>query len=242
MSGLDAFFREIRPLLLGEVDVDSFLARVGPSSSTSRRVGVYARLVGNGLANALQALYPGVRVAVERRSPGAWRPFVADYYRANPPAHWDLNRCGAALPSWLAAERASGADVPAFLEDLADFHWTEYAAYTSAARMPPAGVNPTAEIRQYGHDVVSWGRSARRGEATAGFPLERLTTVIVYRHPATSLVHTLSPTAAALIALAREQGVARPGLAAVAARLGEPEIAAARRALVSAGVLIDPRP
>jgi len=239
VSGLAAFFHEVRPLLLGEADVDTFLARVGPTPSTPRRVGVYARLVGNGLANGLQALYPGVHVAVERRTPGGWRPLVTGYLRAHPPAHWDLNRCGAALSSWLATERAAGADVPVFLEELAEFHWTEYAAYTSATVMPVSGVNPTAEIRQYTHDVATWGRLARRGESV-GLPEERGTTVIVYRDPATLLVRTLSPNAATLVALAREQDVDRPGLTDVVAQLGEPAIAQARQALVTAGVLIDP--
>jgi hypothetical protein len=238
MSSLDDFFREIRPLLLGECDAQAFLARVGPSPSGARRVALYARLVGNDLAAGMDALYPGVKVAVERLGPIGWRALLTEFFRAHPPSHWDLNRCGEPFAAFLAARRAADPTAPAFLEELADLHWTEYEAFTSPAVMPPRGLNPTAELRSYSHAVVPWASAARHGKAE-GLPEPRPTTVIVCRDPVSLFTRTLVADGALLLALAREQGVPSPAIAGAAEQVGAEAMSAARARLVRAGILLE---
>lgn len=238
MSSLDDFFGEIRPLLLGERDAQAFLDRLGASPSGARRVALYARLVGNDLSAGIDALYPGVKVAVERLGTIGWRALLTEFFRAHPPSHWDLNQCGAPFPAFLAARRAADPSLPVFLEELADLHWTEYQAFTSPAVMPPRGLNPTAELRAYSHAVVPWASAARHGKAE-GLPQPRPTTVIVYRDPVSLLTRTLVADGALLLALAREQGIPSPAIAGAAEQIGSAALNAARARLVRAGVLLE---
>lgn len=238
MSSLDAFFREIRPLLLGESDAQGFLDRTSPSPSGARRVGLYTRLVGNDLAAGMEALYPGVRVAVERGGTIAWRALLTEFFRAHPPSHWDLNRCGESFPAFLAARRAADPTTPAVLPELADLCWTEYEAFTSPAVMPAGGLNPTATLHQYAHALVPWASQARHGKAE-GLPAPAPTTVLVWRDPVSLLTKTIVPDGALLLALAKEQGVPSPAIAAAAEQAGPAAMAAARARLVRAGILLD---
>lgn len=237
MSTLDAFFREIRPLLLGESAPERFLERLGPSPSGARRVGLYTRLVGNDLAAGLEGLYPAVHVAVDRVGKVKWRALVDAFYAAHPPAHWDLNRCGEGFPAFLAARRDADPAEPAFLAELADLAWTEYSVYTSATVIPGRGLNPTAELRQYGHAVVPWASLAKKGTAE-GLPAPGATAVLVYRNPETLLTKSIVADGMLLLALAKEQGVPSPAIAAAAEKAGPEAMAAARARLLRAGLLL----
>jgi hypothetical protein len=238
MSTLATFFREIRPLLLGDSDAETFMQRAGESPSGARRVALYARLVGNDLASGMEALYPSVKVAVERAGGIGWRALLVELWRAHPPAHWDLNRCGEPFARFLAARRAADPSVPGYLEELADLSWVEYSAFTSPAVMPARGINPTAELRSYAHAVAPWASDARKGKAE-GLPEARPIQVIVYRDPVSLLTRTRVAGGLDLLALAKEQGVPSPAIAAAAEQAGAEAMAAARARLVQAGILLD---
>jgi hypothetical protein len=234
---LEDFFTRIRPFLLGEESAEDFEARLGPSSSGLRRLAVYQGLVAADLAGVMVALYPSVKVAAERTLPGSWATLVREFARAEPPTHWDINRFGEGFPAFLARRRERHAAQPVLLEELADFHWTDYAAFVHEGGPGAGSLNPTAQVRQYRYAVCAWARQAASGQAP-GLPEEKPTTVIVYRDPRTLWTRLFYPNVAALFALARAQGIGNSALVQAAGLTSEDMDRAARH-LRREGVLLD---
>ncbi|MEZ4454519.1 MAG: hypothetical protein R3B09_34020 [Nannocystaceae bacterium] len=175
---------------------------------------------------------------MERGRPGLWAALLCDYARAHPPEGWDPNRYAAAFPGFLAARRAEEPRLLEVDEELADFYWIEYAAFSAADAIPreraPDGVDHRIFVRQYTRAIPAFARALRRGESPA-LPAAAPTLTIVFRNP-TLRVESMHPSIAAIAALVRRQGgdpaALVPGIEAAA--IDEAEAELRRR-----GVLVD---
>ena len=201
---LARFFAAIQPFLRGQATPGELAASLGDSPSGLERLAIYPQLVASDLRGVMEALYPGVKLALER-APGSWHALLTRFERAHPAKHWDINRFGEPFAPFVAAD----ATLPPWVAEVADFQWVEYEAFTSLDDRPwTRGVNPTTTVRQYTHAVPAWARAARAGTAE-GEPVASPVTCLVYRDPRSLLVRTLYPRLAALVVLALRQEAAR---------------------------------
>ena len=97
--------------------------------------------------------------------------------------------------------------LPAYLEELADYEYTEWLVGVinfEPSRADP-GLGRTVCVRHYAYDVQSFVTAFRCGEAPSA-PVERPHALLVYRHAHTQRAHAFYPTPLGLAALARRAG------------------------------------
>jgi hypothetical protein len=109
------------------------------------------------------------------------------------------------MTAFLAARRTETADLPAYLEELADYEWIRFKAVTSRE----TGLDRTVFMRRYTHAVPAYAEAADRRPcplAPGDVPEARPVTVVVFRSPVTLRARAVSPSTAQLFVLARHQG------------------------------------
>ena len=143
--------------------------------------------------------------AADATTPGLWRRLVDDFLTAHPPRHADPNRCGEPLTAFLADRRAAGEDLPAYLEELADYEWIRFCAATSRT----TGRDRTIFTRRYTHAVPTYVETTERCEGApppGQLPAATPVMVVVFRSMKTLKARVITPSVAQLFALARGQG------------------------------------
>lgn len=233
---LSTFFDAIIPYVMGRHTRVDLEARLGPSPSGQLRMEVYAGVVRANLSIAMEAMYDSVKRAADATAEGLWRRLIDDFLDAHPPRHADPNRCGEPFSAFLAERRATvDRDLPAYLEELADFEAIRVRAVTSRV----SGRDRTLFTRLYTHDVPAYVDSAGRDRRTAGSedrPVARPTVAIVFRSARTLKARVVTPSTAELFALARREGELDADLLAQSG-LSEADLARAEARLGDWGVL-----
>lgn len=213
---LEAFFAEMRPFLLGQQPASQLSAALGPCDLDD--LAYYRTLIDRNYHKILRDLYGQVRAALLRAfaDDGAerWTQLVRAFALAHPCRNHDPNEFGRPFSDFLTARMQSsdgagdgaGDELPAALDELADYHWIRHRAHTAGARSQnPDGLDQRVFVRMYSDHVPNWFNALRNDEAWA--PGQGATTVIVYRDLRDQRVKTFYPTLPALQALARRQGI-----------------------------------
>jgi hypothetical protein len=226
VTSLSEFFDAVVPMLRGETSSAEFEARVGSSRSGSRRVSFYRTLMRRNVRLLLGALYPHTRRAALGESPELWSNLVDRFDASHPASHWDVNEFGRPFPDFLG-ELARAGEVPACLEELADYEWICFAVGVEPdENVRGLGLDRTLYVREYDHDVPSFVKKEETGLPRAGSSV-----VIVYRSPEDKRARFLRPTPVELCVIARRQGTEPPDT------LSREALAAAEQKLVSLGVI-----
>jgi hypothetical protein len=129
----------------------------------ARRLGLYGRFCRVHRFEALESTFAETRsVLVRELGEPAWQALVADYFRAHPMRHAELNENGSELPAFLAREAAQRG-FPAFVPELADLEWWSFRTRVApddprdlAPAEGPLRLGATVELRPYAHDLPAW--------------------------------------------------------------------------------------
>jgi hypothetical protein len=109
------------------------LIAVPAGASPVDRVGVYARMYAERIAQALSDVFPRLASFL---GPDAFRLLVAEYLRERPPAHPLLQRAGSHLPGILAVKGGKGSE---WLSELARLEWARFYAVDAPDSEPLRG-------------------------------------------------------------------------------------------------------
>jgi len=180
-------------LLRGEAGADQVAAELGANPV---RLEIYRELVAGHVVDAVDKNFPYLRALIR----DGWDRLVADYERAHPPAHWEVNHAAAGFCDFVAAELAGGrAGLDPFHPVLAQFEWEEWLAYSNPAAMPaPAGadrplLNPTLTVLESPYPLLAFLAEHRDRLSPATplpAPLPDPCTILVFRHPVSLLAHS----------------------------------------------------
>ncbi len=199
-----AAFAAMVELKAGPEDVERAL---GASPSGTQRLGFYGVLARRNRFIALRQLCPATRHAALALEPPVWEELVTRYAKQHPPSHPDPNRFAEGLADYLAAERGNGRPFPAYLEELADYEFTEWCVgvidFESSAEDP--GLERTIHVRHYNYDIPGFVADFRAGRVGPA-PVEEPKAVIIYRDVRTQWAKSFFPTPLGLAALARRAG------------------------------------
>ena len=232
---LGEFFAAIEPALVGRAGVAETAATLGVDP---RRLEVYATFCDNHRRDLLASIYPGVRRALGARWAATYRAF----FLARPPRDWELNGNAEPFVEWLGAEVRAGR-LPAWLVDLADLEWWEWAVQVAPSAAPmfagdaEHGACAGAAVRTYVHDVVGWADAERRGLRAPA----RRASVVVFWRTAAGGVRRERARALELLAIKASVEGKRLGEAALAAGVDASAAFAAAAEAVKRGILV-PRP
>ncbi len=204
---LRRFFDAFAPMLELKASAEDVERELGHSPSGTQRLGFYGVLARRNRFIALRQLCPSVRHAALALGPKVWEDLVTRYATTHPPDNPDPNRFAARLSDFIAAERAAGGAFPVYLEELADFEFTEWAV--GVADFEPSaddpGLDRTIHVRHYSHDVPRFVTDLREGKSPHA-PTAEPRAVIIYRDVATQWARSFFPTPLGLAALARRAG------------------------------------
>lgn len=237
-------FEAMHALLRRDLTLDQAADRLG---TPPERLAVYPRFVAGHVRAVLEKNFPALASVLGDE---LWQDLVRRFYRAHPPAHYELNRSAAPFVELLADRLKQGEPGlhPAHLE-LAELEWQEFSVYMAPQRMPrPAeldapAVNPTLAVLQLTYPVASFLRSfgeAEEGEAPP-FPLEPSAEVaLVFRHPESGFSELLPADDALLFAFKTAHDGLSSAQAAAQADLPEATVTALLRAAAEAGLVILP--
>jgi hypothetical protein len=159
LSDLHAFFTHAGAFLVrGEGTAESVEAALGPSPSGTARLALYARLVERQQREALEALFPATRRALEHLVPRAFAELCLRFACTHRSAIAHPGGLGAPFVAFLAdptnvawIEERTANDA-AWLAELADFERVRYELATSDAPFP-TGADPLVVTRRYAHAV-----------------------------------------------------------------------------------------
>jgi hypothetical protein len=153
-----------------------------------------------------------------------WHELVMRFVSRQMPVHRDPNELARDLSDFLASERANGWSIPAYLEEIADFEFSEWAVgvHPFESSVDDPGLERTLLVRSYSHDIPAFVNAFRTRGAGA-LPAPVPTNVLIYRHVSTNLPCTFFPTALGLAVVARRAGKALALPAVTAASLDEAE-------------------
>ena len=229
---LGEFFAAIEPVLLGRQSVAEAATKLGVDP---KRLEVYATFCDNHRRDLLAAIYPGVRRALGARWVATYRAF----FLARPPREWELNANAEPFVTWLRDEAVAERS-PAWLVELADLEWWEWAVQVAPGGAPSFsgasehGVTAGVAVRSFVHDVVGWADAGRSGLRAP----PRAPAVVVFWRTADGGVRRERVRAVELLAIKAAVEGKRLGEAAKAAGVGPEAATAAAADLVARGVLV----
>lgn len=198
---LAAFFAEMDPFLRGERSAEEVLARLGPSSSGVARFALYAELVRRQRRGIIDHFYRPVAAAAEAKEKGLFARLRDAYLREHPPTHWTPNEAARAFPGFLAEQEASDLQLVA----LADYAWARFSVMHAEHRPGELGVDDAILVRHYEWDVATYSEAVEHG--TGDIELDATPrTLLLGRHRSASTLVVLTPSLAALIAMAVASG------------------------------------
>jgi hypothetical protein len=232
MTGADlsVFFDEVIPYVMGERSAAEIEASLGPSATGTRHLEVYAGVVRTNIESAMASVYSAVKHAADAIHAGLWQRLTNEFFATWPPRHFDPNLCGEPMASFLRSRRYTDMDVPAFLEELADYEWTCFRAATASQ----TGFDHSLFVRRYDHAIPDYVRALESDHPTS-VPAPEAVTVIVFRSVKTQRVEVLHPTKAQLLALAQREGELEQGHV-ITSGVTNAELFDARRSLAEAGL------
>lgn len=184
---LQDFYRRVGPFLLGEQShPDAVLALYGsePPQPDAERLAIYGRFCRNHRHEVLDGIFVALRaLVVARCGEERWDQLVGAYFRAHPMHHFELNRNGAAFPSFLDRLQSEPIEavlgerpLPTCAAELADFEWWEWqtlSALDDPADLPidhgALRLHSTVELRPYRYNWLAW---FDRNEEAAPQPVE----------------------------------------------------------------------
>lgn len=206
---LAAFFAEMDPFLRGERSAEDVLARLGPSSSGVARFGLYAELVRRQRRGIIDHFYRPVAAAAEAQEKGLFGRLRDAYLLQHPPTHWAPNEAARAFPAFLTEQPV----VDARLVALADYAWARFSVMHAAHRPGELGVDEAILVRHYAWDVAAYSDAVEQGAADVALEATPRTLLLGRHRAASSTLVVLTPSLAALIAMAVASG-RRPALPA----------------------------
>lgn len=234
---LKEFFASTQKLLLGEVDVRTYERTLGKSPSGRKRLQFYRTLIRRNMMKVLREMFPSVRARYLQLHPHGWGELVDAYTKAHPPpAHWDPNLFAESFPDFLAGKREAHGKLPSDLEQLADFHWTEYRVFAAAETWPeelgPDGLEHRLYVRQYDGKIPVYARELVRNPQ-AKPPEPTPTPTIIFRNLQTHRLQVFYPNLLGLLVLTKRSGKALPEIPGVTAE----KLDQAEKNLIEHGVL-----
>jgi hypothetical protein len=236
--GLASFFAHAgRFLVCGEGSAEDVERALGPSTSGTSRLALYATLVERQQLEALDTLFPATRRALDAITPGGFRVVAKRYARAHRSAIAHPGGLGERFPAFVAGlVAADGAcdGAPAVLRapwapELTDAERVRYELSTSSVPLADEGFDPVFALRRYTHAV-------HLARAEAPIPEIRAVSLLFARDPATRRVRWLELGAAELVAIGIATGEHDAGVVA-SLGLGEREMVHARQRLQEVGWL-----
>jgi len=235
---LEDFFSETQALLMGRIDARSYQRKLGKSSSGTSRLEYYQTLIRRNMMKVLRDMYPSVRARYLQFRPGRWGNLVERFTRQHPPpSHWDPNQFSAPFPHFLAAERARDPKLPPDLEQLADFHWTEFCVFSAAETWPeelgPDGLEHRLYVRQYDGKIPKYARQLTRDPEARPDSLTP-TATLIYRDLKTNRLAVFYPSILGLLLLSKRSGKKLPEIPGVTSQ----KLEIAEQNLIKRGILM----
>lgn len=213
---LTDFFAHTQKLLLGQIDVQTYERTLGHCSSGPHRLQYYRTLIRRNMMKVLRDMYPSVRARYLQQHPHGWSDLVDEFTAAHPPpAHWDPNRFAEPFADFLAKKRQADPTLPADLEQLADFHWTEFQVFSASQTWPeelgPDGLEHRLYVRQYEGKIPAYARELVR-DPSAQPPEPTPTPALIYRNLHTHQLQVFYPNVLALLVLSKRSGKQLPDI------------------------------
>ncbi len=199
------FFARAPDFLFGVQHPRAFERALGPSDSGTANLGFYPVLVRRNIGKILREVYGGLCAYIEREHGELFRELVEAYWRAHPPRGWDPNHHAAAqFPDFLSRHRAREPRLTDVHEELADFHWSEFLAWSALDTWPDEcgvdGVDHRLFVRQYSRRIPDFARGVANDSSTP-LPPPTPTPTLVYRDPKTLRTAVFYPSVTALVVL-----------------------------------------
>lgn len=236
--GLASFFAHAgRFLVCGEGSAEDVERALGPSTSGTPRLALYATLVERQQLEALDTLFPATRRALDAITPGSFRALAKRYARAHRSAIAHPGGLGERFPAFVAGLVAANGACDGsraalrapWAPELTDAERVRYELSTSSVPLPDEGFDPVFALRRYTHAV-----HLVREEAP--IPEVRSVSLLFVRDPATLRVRWLELGAAELVTIGIATGEHDAGVV-TSLGLGEREMVHARRRLREVGWL-----
>jgi len=186
-------FEAMHRLLRGEITPAEAAARLGCEEA---RIALYPEFVLDHVRDVLQKNFSAL---VSLFSAEQWEVIVREYFRTNPPDHYEMNANAARFTGFLHQMAEQGRfGIGEFHLELAEVEWLEWVAFSSPKRIPgPAEIeepilNPTLTVLELNFPVAEYLRTWEE-ERAKGFPggvpqvpeEEKGGIVFVFRHPGT---------------------------------------------------------
>ncbi len=191
--GLHETFEAMHQLLRWEVTPAEASAMLGCEES---RIALYPEFVLDHVRNILVKNFSALASLFSAEE---WEGIVREYFRTNPPDHYEMNANAARFPAFLHQIAEQGRfGIGEFHLELAELEWLEWLAFSSPKEIPgPAEIrepvlNPTLTVLELNFPVVEYLRSWQE-ERTRGFPggvppipeEKNRGIVFIFRHPRT---------------------------------------------------------
>lgn len=236
MNPMEAFFDAMTPFFEGQSTASEVEQKLGPSPSGTRRLAFYGDLVERQRLQLLRHLFPGVVALCEQHRAGLWEHLARSFTKQHPPTHWEPNAFGQPFGAFLEEQRAHTPDLPAYLEELADYYWIEHRVTVASRPDPDDGLalEHTLFVRHYRHDIRGFALAFSRGERPAP-PSLAPQSLMIARSRVTERLFVLHAAVASFVVLGRRLGQIPAG--AVPPGLDEHTITAAEKDLVRWGLL-----
>jgi hypothetical protein len=246
---LQETFEAMHRLLRWEITPAEASARLGCEEG---RIALYPEFVLDHVRNILEKNFSALASLF---SADEWDGIVREYFRTNPPDHYEMNANAARFPGFLHRMVEQGrVGIAEFHLELAEVEWLEWVAFSSPKKIPgPAEIeepilNPTLTVLELNFPVAEYLRTWE-GERAKGFPGgvppvpegEKGGIVFVFRHPGTHEAHVLRARDPELFALKVVQEAIPLNQAAEEARIGPPEAEAILVGAERMGFVILPR-
>ena len=242
-------FQTMHRLLRREITAAEAAAGLGCEES---RIALYPEFV---LAHVRDILAKNFSALAGLIPAEDWEGVVREYFRTNPPDHYEMNANAARFPGFLHRMAEQGRfGIGEFHLELAEVEWLEWVAFSSPKRIPaPAEIeeptlNPTLSVLKLNFPVAEYlnaWEEARAGGFPAGCPSvpeeQGGGIVFVFRHPGTHEAHVRRATDPELFAFKVVQGAIPLAQAAEGARIGLAEAEALLLDAERTGLIILPR-
>ncbi len=205
---LERYFSVMVPFLAGEGKAEDVIAELGDTPSSPKRFRFYQQLMIANRRRVMRAVFPSVEHIL---GAGKFEAMIDRFTRERPVMHWDLNYFGEPFSEWLEAQRQASDAIPSYLEELADYHWLEYALKSDGRSFDPAThlVNPVLEARRYSWDAPAFVQAVRMKTAERS-PEKKERLVLIFRDPRDLRIKVYDPTLAGLVALGVLSGETPP--------------------------------